>query len=128
MSTAIALERPSAPLSSAASTFDEPLYRVRDLSEMGFGDPRTIREWLHEDHIPFEVVDGRGTIAVRESDLSLLRKPRRQRRISRMRRSQPSGEGTSDLEDLAVLAAQIVASWPQLTSERKDELRKLLVT
>ncbi|WP_433676911.1 hypothetical protein [Microbacterium gorillae] len=108
--------------------FDEPVYRVRDLSEMGFGHPQTIRERLRGDHVPFEVVDGRGTVTVRESDLPLLRKPRHRRNVLQERRCQPSGESTSNLEDLEMLAARMVASWPQLTSERKNELRKLLAS
>ncbi len=128
MSAATALERPSASSSASGSMFDEPVYRVRDLSEMGFGHPQTIRERLRGDHVPFEVVDGRGTVTVRESDLPLLRKPRHRRNVLQERRCQPSGESTSNLEDLEMLAARMVASWPQLTSERKNELRKLLAS
>lgn len=121
---ATAFEQGIAAPHEFACKINEPVFKIRELSKMGFGHPQTIREWLHEDGVPFEVVDGRGTIGVRESDLHLLRKP------SRRRRSQAElvagASAITDITSLAILAAQMVASWPRLSTERKAELGRLL--
>ena len=70
MSAATALERPSASSSASGSMFDEPVYRVRDLSEMGFGHPQTIRERLEVASVP-RMARGVGLVLIVAGSLSL---------------------------------------------------------
>lgn len=109
----------------------DPIRTVRELSVLGFGHPTTIRSRIHEENVPTEVLDGRGTVGVRESNLHLLRKPVRVPTMPTM--PAPASAPTpaarvDDMGDLAAMAARMVATWPRLSDDRKRELGALLAT
>src|SRR5699024_7225103 len=98
-----------------------------ELSQMGFGHPTTIRARIHEMGVPTEILDGRGTFAVRKSNTHMLRKPGRRGSTVLPAADAPLMR-PSDVDDLAALAARMVSTWPRLSDERKRELGALLTT
>lgn len=125
----------TAVLDQTITVAGEPVYKIMELSDMGFGHHTTIRRRLHEANVPVDILDGRGTVGVRESFLPFLQKPVRGRlSVPQLPQPHPPSETPPapsarpvDLDGLAVKAAQIVASWPRLSAERKAELGRLLV-
>lgn len=105
----------------------DPVLTVRVLSQMGLGHPVTIRNRIHELGVPTEILDGRGMLGVRKSNLHLLSKPGRIRPVDVPVATEPLMT-TSDVDDLAALAARLVSTWPRLSDERKRELGALLAT
>ncbi|MGW8483583.1 hypothetical protein ACWGJP_10615 [Microbacterium sp. NPDC055903] len=96
--------------------FDETVFTVDELCSRGYGHKNTVRHNLREHDIPVEILDGRGTIGVRESNLHLLPMPQR------------TVVAPPEYDGLANFAAQVVSTWPRLTAERKRELGRLLAT
>jgi hypothetical protein len=117
-------------LTTLASLIDRATDRELTLHEAfaeGWGHPSTLRKRVKDGRLPAEQVDDRGTYVVLESDLM------RQPDLVRLRRSRGiplPARGTQDeavnLDDLASLAARLVATWPELSAERKRELGRLL--
>lgn len=104
---------------STASTLDR-LYTLRELQEAGYGDRITLTRRIHNGEIPAVRIGNR--FKVYESDLHRLAEP--------VSDAAPATSVTSaladDFDDLAALAARMVATWPRLTADRKAELGRLL--
>jgi len=96
------------------ATFDEPVYTAQELSGLGFGHKNTVLMKIRADDVPVEILDGRGTIGVRESNLHLLKKPKH------------AVVAPAEFDGLAIAAARLVSTWPRLSDERKAELGRLL--
>ncbi|GAA4525614.1 hypothetical protein GCM10023160_18790 [Brachybacterium paraconglomeratum] len=104
-----------------ASTLDR-LYTLRQLQDAGYGDRITLTKRIHRDEIPAVKVGNR--YMVYESDLRRLVQP-----VNDVA-GKPSAASplAEDLDDLAALAARMVATWPRLSDDRKRELGALLAT
>lgn len=123
----------AAPLAAPADK--DPIYTLTELDAMGFGHPVTIRRRIHSLDVPVEVLDGRGTFGVRESNLHMLQIPVYRSIVPKLPTHDSDGAQSAapvvtsdDLDDLATLAARMVATWPRLSEERKRELGALLAT
>jgi excisionase family DNA binding protein len=103
-----------------ASTLDR-LYSLRELQEAGYGDRITLTKRIHAGKIPAVRVGNR--FKVYESDLRHLAHP-----VGDAAVETPETTARADeLADLATLAAQmVVATWPRLSDDRKQELSRLL--
>lgn len=105
-------------------------FTVQEAAAHGYGHPSTIRARIKSGRLPAERIDDRGTYWISEADLEqsdLVRfKPAGFTGESVEAAPAPVADLANDLEGLAVMAAQIVATWPRLSAERKAELGKLL--
>ncbi|MDQ0648601.1 hypothetical protein QFZ53_002797 [Microbacterium natoriense] len=102
-----------------ALTLDR-LYSLRELQEAGYGDRITLTKRIHSGEIPAVRVGNR--FKVYESNLRHLAHPVGDAAVER-----PVTAGRADeLDDLAALAARMVATWPRLSNDRKQELDRLL--
>lgn len=103
---------------------------IHEWSAEGWGHPATLHRRIRDGRLPATRIDGRGTYLVREADLLAQPDLVRLRRRSRMGPVVASETVTNDvgLDDLAALAARMVATWPRLTAERRAELGRLLAT
>jgi hypothetical protein len=107
----------------SAAQCDEIL-TIAELSELGFGHWQTIRKNIDLHDVPYEVLDQRGTIGVRRSNLGHL--PRAVRRP----RSRTSAEIAPDprpvgivLDELGAMVAQLASAWTQASAERRSQLK-----
>ena len=91
----------------------ERLYSLRELSEMGYGSRKTLQTRIHEGKVPAVRVNN--AFKIRASDLHLLAD-----------QVGPSSTPAVTVDDLAEIAAKVVATWPRLSDDRKAELGRLL--
>ncbi|PPL19808.1 helix-turn-helix domain-containing protein [Microterricola pindariensis] len=108
------------PQTLRLSNADDPLLSLRAASERGWPHPHTLRRYVHDGRLPAVKVGKQ--FMVRESDLDRLAAP--VLAMSDLVEAHPSEPNT--LDDLAVMAAQMVTTWPRLSVERKAELSRLL--
>ncbi|WP_043655133.1 hypothetical protein [Nocardia thailandica] len=108
------------------STVDERKFTLQELYALGLGHRTTLRKQIDDFDIPYERIDTRGTIVVRESDLHLFKKRVRVPKFNSAN-TRNVEEIAPFIDDLAVMAAQLVSTWPRLPDERKEELRLLLM-
>lgn len=116
---------------NAATTVRSPgrRFTVQQATAHGYGHPDTIRARITSGKLPAERLDDRGTYWISEADLEqsdLARFKPKSRSSAPV--DAPSTESASDLEGLALMAAQVVSTWPRLSAERKAELGRLLAT
>lgn len=101
----------SAPI--ALTERPDDLYSMRTLEEMGLGSRRTNLELIRQGRLPAVLVGN--AYKVRARDLHLLAKP-----------VGPAPTPAVSVDELAVIAAKVVSTWPRLSDERKAELGRLL--
>ncbi len=108
------------PVSEADLTVNEVAKRLRR-------HPQTVRGYIHTGKLPAYRI-GDGEFRVREADLAHLAAPIAAAHSDDPVLATPADLTDPGLDDLAALAARMVASWPSLSPDRKAELGRLLAT
>lgn len=97
----------------AASTDSDPLLTVKEVAELGFGHPQTIRRYIRDGLLAAEQIDMRGTYGIRKSSLGELHPP-------------AGAQRTKDVLDFHF--AWVVRRFALLSADQRNELAARLAT
>lgn len=102
-------------MSTAIALIEDPerLYSMKELEELGVGSRRKHLELIREGRLPAVKVGK--TYKVRARDLHLLAEP-----------VGPAPTPAVHVDELAMIAAQVVSIWPRLSAERRAEFGRFL--
>ncbi|UGS28339.1 hypothetical protein K8F61_09360 [Microbacterium resistens] len=107
-------------------------FTISQASKRGWGHPQTIRRRILDGRLRAEVIDDRGTYWIAEEDLEASDLGRFREPAAGAKYIDPEIAGEQappaavSLDELAIIAARVVSTWPRLSDERKAELGRLL--